>query len=149
MTERESPSPEPANLPLRLDDYPTRTHDKVRYADTDRQGHVNNSVFASFLETGRVEVLYDPEHPLADEGASFVIARLVLDFKAEIRWPGRVDIGTRVARVGRSSVTLEQGLFQGDTCVATAETVIVHVDSTTGRARPLPSPSADRLRALA
>ena len=131
--------------PPTLDDYAARTHDKLRYADTDRQGHVNNAAFATFLETGRVEVLYDPESPLADEGASFVIARLALDFRAELTWPGEVHIGTRVRRVGRSSVTLEQGLFQDDACVATAETVIVHVDDMTHRSRPLSEAAVEHL----
>ncbi len=37
----------------RLEEFPLRTSDKVRYGDTDRQGHVNNAVFSTFLETGR------------------------------------------------------------------------------------------------
>ena len=131
-----------------LDDYVVRSRDKIRYADTDRQGHVNNAAFATFLETGRVEILYEPGAPLFDEGASFVIARLALDFRAEIRWPGEVAIGTRVARVGRSSITLEQGLFQDDACVATAETVIVHVDDADGRSRALDDEAVRRLQAL-
>jgi len=35
--------------------------------------HVNNAVFASMLETGRVELLYNPDRPLADPEGSFVI----------------------------------------------------------------------------
>lgn len=38
-----------------FEDFPRRTFDKVRYADTDRQGHVNNTAFSSFFETGRVD----------------------------------------------------------------------------------------------
>ena len=34
--------------------HPLRTFDKLRYADTDRQGHINNAVFATFLDTGRL-----------------------------------------------------------------------------------------------
>src|SRR5437879_3058155 len=83
--------------------------DIVRYGDTDRQGHVNNAVFATFLESGRVAILYTPDRPLAPTGASFVIARLVLDFRAELHWPGEVSIGTIVLRLGNSSVTLGQG----------------------------------------
>ena len=45
---------------LFLADYPLQTHDKLGDSDTDRQGHVNNAVFSSFLETGRAELLYDP-----------------------------------------------------------------------------------------
>lgn len=131
-----------------LDDYTAHSHDKLRYADTDRQGHVNNAVFATFLETGRVEILYDPKAPLAEDGAAFVIARLSLNFESEIRWPGEVSIGTRVARIGRSSVTLEQGIFQNNTCVARAETVIVQMDDATRRSRPLSADAVAHLQTL-
>ena len=78
---------------LKLEDFPLRTFDKIRYADTDRQGHVNNANFSSFLETGRVEVLYNTDYPILVEGSSFVIASLKLEFLNEITWPGEVNIG--------------------------------------------------------
>ncbi|MGO9007191.1 MAG: acyl-CoA thioesterase [Beijerinckiaceae bacterium] len=129
-------------------DYPSRTTDKIRYADTDRQGHVNNAVFATLFETGRAEMLYDPASPLAEPGTGFVIVRLAIDFLREINWPGIVAIGTRVASIGRSSVTLEQGLFQAEQCVATAETVIVLMDAATRRSCPLPPAAVKRLSAF-
>ncbi|MBL8672513.1 MAG: acyl-CoA thioesterase [Alphaproteobacteria bacterium] len=122
----------------KLSDYPRHASDKLRYADTDRQGHVNNALFATFFETGRVELLYDSAGPLHDVDGAFVIARLTIELAAEIRWPGSVDIGTRVATVGRSSIKLEQALFQDGRHVASAESVIVHVGSRDGRSRPLP-----------
>jgi acyl-CoA thioester hydrolase len=141
-----NPDPEPirSELPT-LDAFPLQTHEKLRYVDTDRQGHVNNAVFATMLETGRVELLYNAERPLAEPGCSFVIARLVLDFLSEITWPGRVDIGTRIAAIGRSSTTLDQALFQDGHCVATATTVIVNVDAT-GRGQPFSEGTLDILR---
>ncbi|BBX63316.1 thioesterase [Mycobacterium saskatchewanense] len=111
-----------------LSQFPLQTYDKLRYADTDRQGHVNNAVFSTALETGRVELLYHPETPLAEPHQSFVIARLELDFRREMTWPGEVAIGTVVESVGRSSFTLKQGLFQKNECVAIARTVIVMID---------------------
>lgn len=131
-----------------LADYPLRTYDKIRYGDTDRQGHVNNAVFATFLESGRVEILYDAGDPLADPGCAFVIAQLVLNFRAEVKWPGSVEIGTRVASVGRSSVRMEQALFQDGRCVATAETAIVQMDEATRRSSPLSAGAVARLSAL-
>ncbi len=122
--------------------------DKLRYADTDRQGHINNAVFATFLESGRVSFLYDPEAPLAPPGCEFVIARLAIDFLAELHWPGVVDIGSAVLAIGRSSITIGQGVFSGDGCVATAETVIVLTDATTRRSTPLPEALRARLAAL-
>ena len=122
---------------LKLDDFPLLTYDKVRYSDTDRQGHVNNAAFTTFLETGRVEVLYNPDYPILSEGASFVIASLKLDFLKEIRWPGRVDTGTGILKIGNSSIRFFQKLYQDGVCVARAETVVVHVDDISGRGAPL------------
>jgi len=131
-----------------LDHFPAHATDKLRYGDTDRQGHINNAVFASLLETGRVEVLHGGSAPLADTGASFVIARLVVEFVGELQWPGTVDIGTRVARVGRSSVTLEQARFQDRRCCATGESVIVQVDDVTRSSTALSVAAVLRLKAL-
>lgn len=135
-------------MDLRPEDFPSQTTDKIRYADTDRQGHVNNALFATFLETGRVEILYDPEQPLTAAGAEFVIARLNLDFRGEILWPGTVTVGTGIRKIGTSSLTLFQRIFQDDRCVAHAETVIVQVDTQSRSARPLSEATRARLETL-
>ncbi len=116
---------------LRLEDFAGKAYDKLRYGDTDRQGHVNNAVFATFMETGRVELIYNAEDPLLDEGYSFVLAKLDIDYLAEILWPGTVEIGTRVTRVGRSSVAMQQAVFQAGRLCASAETVVVQFDQAT------------------
>lgn len=116
---------------LRLEDFVGRAYDKLRYGDTDRQGHVNNAVFATFMETGRVELIYNPDDPLLEDGFSFVLAKLDIDYLAEVLWPGTVEIGTRVVKVGRSSVTMQQAVFQAGRLCASAETVVVHFDQAT------------------
>ena len=122
---------------LTLESFPFQTFDKLRYVDTDRQGHVNNAAFSTFLETGRVEFLYDTQHPLLAENSSFVIASLSLQFVSEVTWPGKVDIGTGVTKVGNSSIRLFQALFQNGRLVATAETVIVQMNEQTRKSHPL------------
>lgn len=133
---------------LRPSDCPIVTFDKIRYADTDRQGHVNNAVFATFFETGRVEVLYDPDNPLMSTGGEFVIASLNVAFKGEILWPGEVQIGTYIRRLGTSSIDIGQVLFQDERCVAEAETVVVQIDHTTRKSLPLSRGARERLGAL-
>ncbi len=133
---------------LRLEDYPLRTHDKLRYGDTDRQGHVNNAVFSTFLETGRVELAFGSGEVLTDAGCSLVIAHLSLDFVTELLWPGRVDIGTGVTAVGRSSIRMEQALFQDGRLVAVAETVTVQVNNATHRSHPLSERALAGLKAF-
>ena len=130
------------------DRYRCWAQDHARYGDTDRQGHVNNAVFATFLETGRVGFLYDAETPLSPPGTEFVIARLTLDFRAELDWRGAVEIGSVVTALGRSSFTVAQAIFQDGRCAATAETVIVLMDTATRRATPLPEATRCALAAM-
>jgi acyl-CoA thioester hydrolase len=59
-----------------------------------------------------------------------------------------VDIGTGVVRVGRSSFTLAQGIFNDGRLVATTEATIVMVDRQTRRSTPLPSETLDVLQRL-
>ncbi|MDH4438857.1 MAG: thioesterase family protein [Rhizobium sp.] len=116
---------------LTLEDFAGRSYDKLRYGDTDKQGHVNNAVFATFLETGRVELIFDADDPLLGAGFSFVLAKLDINYLAEVLWPGTVEIGTRVVKVGRSSVTMQQAVFQNGVLCASAETVVVQFDQVT------------------
>ncbi|AKX52271.1 acyl-CoA thioesterase [Thiopseudomonas alkaliphila] len=116
------------NTDIRLEDFPLHCVEKLRFRDTDSQGHVNNAVFVTLLEVGRVEMLFDPKYQLVTENSAFVLAHLSMDYLAEMTWPGEVTIGTCVVNTGRSSLTLAQGLFQNGKCVATAKTVMVLID---------------------
>jgi acyl-CoA thioester hydrolase len=132
----------------RIEDFPSRTFDKLRYGDTDRQGHVNNAVFATLFETGRVHVFHEGETPLLAAGFSFVIARIVIDYRAELFWPGRVEIGTGVKAVGNSSATFTQALFQDGRLAATAESVVVQVGGVPRKSAPLGDATKARLAEL-
>ncbi len=132
-------SPPPDKAPMSLADYPVRSTEKLRYADTDRQGHVNNAVFATLFESGRVAFFYAPERPLLPTaGAQVVIANLNIDFIAELNWPGEVIVATAVEGVGRSSFRLAQALFRDGDCVARSRSVLVLMDEATRTSTPLP-----------
>src|SRR5512147_2321783 len=105
------------------------THDTVRFSDMDRYRHINNVAVATYCETGRVEfaeTLWPGS--TAGEGAGWVIARLTINFLAQAHYPGTVEIGTRVERVGRTSCTIGQGVFKDGVCFATADSVLVWLD---------------------
>jgi acyl-CoA thioester hydrolase len=136
------PSPRP------IEAYPSRTTADIRYADLDRQGHVNNAVFSTFSEIGRVAFLYDPDRPLAPEGASFVIARIEIDFHTELHWPGQVEIGTGVVEIGRSSCRFAQGIFSRGILAASVAGVLVMTDAGTRRSMPMPPATRTAFEAL-
>ena len=132
---------------LTLENYPHKTYDKIRYNDTDKQLHVNNAVFSTFIETGRNELLYNPESKLTDH-STYVIASLQLDYIDEIKWPGTVDIGTAVTHIGNSSMRLTQAIYQDNRLVASAESVVVQVDDDTKKSKPLSETTKDFLSKL-
>ena len=131
-----------------LADYPATTSEKLRYGDTDRQGHINNAVFATLFESGRVDFLCNPQVPLAPSDTQFVIAEITIKFLGELTWPGDVTIGTGVSRVGNASFSLVQAIFAADRCMATAQSAIVLIDEQTRRSTPLPQATRDALAAL-
>jgi acyl-CoA thioester hydrolase len=131
-----------------LADFPMRTSEKLRFADTDRLGHITNTVFAVCCQNARMELLCDPRRVPIPRNTHFVIAKLMLEFQAEMHWPGTVEIGTRVERVGRSSVTLAQALFVNQACVAIADSVVALMEMTTRRPAPLPEETKEALRAM-
>jgi acyl-CoA thioester hydrolase len=132
-----------------LDDYPIRSTEKLRFADTDRNGHVSNAVFAVCCQNARMEILCDPNQIPIPAHAQFVNARLEFEFLGEMHWSGTVGIGTRFDRIRRSSVAMAQALFLGERCVANARSIVVLIDMSTRRATPLPRKTVDAVRALA
>ena len=121
--------------PRLRDTYSIWTHHTIRYNDQDTLGHVNNAVYSTFFEAGRTAFIKPMLDEVADETTTldFVLARITIDFLKELNYPGAVDIGTRVARLGTKSMTFANGVFKADTdeCVATCEAVLVFFDLAT------------------
>lgn len=125
--------------------YRAWTRDIIRYADVDPNGHVNNGAINAFLEDGRVR--FRTEHlaaVAADTLAGFVLVSFSVEYHAPLHFPGEVDIGTSISRLGRTSYGLRQALFVGEQCAASSASVTVCVDPTTQQKRVL----TDEWRAL-
>lgn len=138
----------PARIVPSLEDFPSRARDVIRFGDLDPQGHVNNTVFATYFETGRVTFLREPGNPLNASDTTTVLAQLDISFLKELHYPGTVQIGTGIARIGRSSFTFAQAIFREGVCVATARATMVMIDAAIRKARPLPEAVIARLERL-
>jgi acyl-CoA thioester hydrolase len=115
----------------RLEDFPYRQTDNVRFADLDPNQHVNNAVYATYFETGRVTLMKDRSQGLMPAGLAWIMVRLDIHFRAELRWPGTIEMGLGVSKFGRTSVTLDQVVFSEGRCVASAQSVTVLIDGST------------------
>lgn len=133
---------------LPIEAFPVQTVHTLRYADHDQEGHVNNAVYATMFEAGRVAVLYDPTQNMPPEGCHFSLVRITIDFLAEMSWPGDVIIGTAVTRIGSSSVGMRHAIFKDDICRATAEGVVVCTNTASRKSHPLPDHARAMLETL-
>ena len=121
----------------RLEDFPYRLTDNVRFADLDPNQHVNNAVYATYFETGRVTLVKDRSYGLMPPGLAWIMVRLDIHFRAELRWPGTIETGLGVSKFGRTSVTFDQVVFSRDQCVASAQAVTVLIEEATRKPTPL------------
>jgi acyl-CoA thioester hydrolase len=126
--------PDPAP---RLEDFPYRLTDNVRFGDLDPNQHVNNAVYATYFETGRVTLMKDRSYGLMPAGLTWIMVRLDIHFRSELRWPGTIEMGLGVSKFGRTSVTLDQVVFSEGKCVASAQATTVLIEESTRKPAPL------------
>lgn len=111
---------------------------EIRWSDVDAYRHVNNAVYATYLEECRDEWT---EVVLGADGDlwGFVLARVAIDFRRELTLADEAVIVTcRPVRVGNSSITTREEVrtLNGELS-AEAEAVLVARDPEAGRSRPL------------
>lgn len=104
------------------------TEEKLRNIDTDQFKHVNNAVIASLFEAGRMEIFATPEARLLLPSPILAVVRLEVDFHRELFYPGKAGIGSRIEAVGRTSFSVRQGIFDAESCVASAMATCVLFD---------------------
>jgi acyl-CoA thioester hydrolase len=122
-----------------VDGFPFSHRERVRFRDCDAMGHVNNAVFSTYLEEARIDVLGGLR--------PFILARVEIDFRSQLRAGEEVEIGTRCSRVGTKSFDLEHELRSDGRVVAEARSVLVAYDYETESSVPLSAALRARLSA--
>jgi acyl-CoA thioester hydrolase len=125
---------------------PAQVRIKVRWADMDAYGHVNNAVFLNYLEEAR-DLLSTRLFDAA--GYDFVLVRVAIDFRHEVTQDdGEVVVTSWVTGYGRSSVrTAEEIRFADGRLSASAESVLVPRNESGDGSRPLTDAERQRLDA--
>lgn len=117
----------------------------TRWEDEDVYGHVNNVVYYSFFDTAvngwLIEATGTDIRRLEQYG---IVAETSCRFLRELRFPGTVEAGLRVEKLGRSSVVYEIALFQGDLESPAAVGRFVHVYVSGSDRTPTPVPDVIR-----
>ena len=122
-------------------DFPVLRVISTRWEDEDFYGHINNVVYYSFFDTAVNGYLIEASGvDIRTIDAVGLVAETRCEFLRELRFPGDVQAGLAIERLGSSSIVYRIGLFQGesDEPAAIGRFVHVYVDSATRAVTPIP-----------
>ena len=110
----------------------------IRFSDQDPLGHINNVAYAAYIEAARTmflgRLLDSQKHPTID----FMLASVKIDYLKEAHYPGTIDVGAHLIRLGNKSITTGYGIFLGDKCLATSKSINVFFDTQTRETVAIP-----------
>lgn len=125
--------------------YPHVLEIPTRWMDNDIYGHVNNVQYYSYFDTVINEYLIRVGGLDIHIGEAIgICVESHCAYKASLAFPNVVHAGLRVAKLGRSSVRYEVGLFDGEAHEPAAEGWFVHVFVDREARRPVEIPAAIR-----
>ncbi|MCB5226314.1 acyl-CoA thioesterase [Alishewanella sp. 16-MA] len=108
-----------------------------RFSETDALGHINNTVFATWFESGRQGVfrIFTPD--LDVKRWTLIIASIHINYHAQTHYNAPVELRTWISRIGGSSFDIYQEAWQNGQKCASGTAVMVKFDYTQQRASKL------------
>lgn len=136
---------------MQRSDFRHFTSFRVRYYEADAQGILFNANYLAFFDTCITEYLRDLPFDWIGEKAKhntdFHTVRALVEYAAPVRFDEEIEIGTKVAKLGRSSMTFHFAVFgRGeDAFRTTGEVVWVNADQAAHKSAPLPEALRERV----
>ena len=126
--------------------FPVVTEWPVQWGDQDALGHVNNTVYFRWCESARVAYLtrLGMAEWLNPKELGPILAQISCNYKRQLHFPDVVIIGSRITRLGTSSLTMEHVLVSKSQIAIVAESTSVLVVFNYLTQRPAPIPDAVR-----
>ena len=104
----------------------------LQWGDHDAFGHVNNTVYIRWAESARVEYMVQAGMwpPLPPSGVGPILASIKCDYRLPLTHPDTVHIGTKVSRIGNSSLSMDHVIVShnANAVAAEIESTIVMLD---------------------
>ena len=123
---------------------------RVRYAEIDAQGHVNNAVYLSYFEVGRVEWLRAAGlsyKELEARGYGIVVVEALAHYRRAAFFDDELTLRTELADLSRASLRFEYEVSRGGETLVTGHTRHACINLATGRPIRVPKELLEVARA--
>ncbi len=129
--------------------YPHLMRQKVIFHDLDALGHVNNTVYFTYLENARIAFFFEAMGVNSLDELTIILAEATCSYRSPAYFGETLIIGTGVTRLGNKSFDLTHRIETEDgRLVATAHTVQVFFDYESGKTIVLPERFIEQVKAL-
>ena len=115
----------------KIKDYPLHVELETRWRDLDAFGHVNNAVFATYIENARGTLFKKWNLPFDGKGQSLIVASITINYHQQLKHPTSIIIGQKITRIGNTSFDVESALFNKNNTekpIATSKVIVVCFD---------------------
>ncbi|KTD03917.1 acyl-CoA thioesterase [Legionella feeleii] len=109
----------------------------IEWGDMDALGHVNNGRYFDYFQQARIEWLESLNLDMKQQVGPVVI-HVACTFLKPIVYPATLTIKSSVHTLGRSSITMDHDLYQGETLMTQGTSKIVWVDYRANQSVPIP-----------
>jgi acyl-CoA thioester hydrolase len=142
----------PRGAACRATECPATVRIPVWWGDQDSLGHVNNTIYLRWFETSRIAYCERVGlwNLMKAERIGPILAAVHCNFRHQLHYPDTVLVGTRVGRMGRTSLTLEHVVESESigSIVADGHCVLVVYDYEKQQPRPIPEEMRAAILAL-
>ena len=89
--------------------YPFKHSLQTRWKDVDSFKHINNAVFATYIEDARC--VFFKRWGIIGDSKSIVLASIKIDFLHQLSHPSEIIIGQKIVRIGKTSFDIESAIY--------------------------------------
>lgn len=116
----------------------------IRWGDMDVLGHVNNTIYFRYMESGRIAFLEQASGKFDAKGQGPVIVTAYCNFIKQLKYPGEIEVRTYAGPPGRSSFEVTHDILlveddgQARVVHATGGGKVVWIDFAAEKSVPVP-----------
>jgi acyl-CoA thioester hydrolase len=124
----------------RLPEFPVITPITIEWGQQDAFGHINNIHHFRWFETGRIDYLSRLGVAVKAQGVAPILAAISCNYRRQLNWPDEILIGTRVTRIGNTSLTVGHAIWSRESHAISAEgdSTVVIFDYEKQKPHPVP-----------
>jgi acyl-CoA thioester hydrolase len=115
---------------------------RVRWAEVDRQDVVFNGHYFLYFDVAIAEywraIGFDYPQDIVKLGTDIYAVKASAEYHGSATYDDVLDIGCRVAKIGRSSMQFLFGVWRGEERITSGELVYVNADPQTRKSAPWP-----------